>query len=117
LVVEQTLNASDSANSNILIPQLLVGKLHNVLLSNTVDGALDLAGVHATTSGDDLSADVLSNGGGAVKGEKYRRLELSLGTLYLGLRDTLRKAGPLPEGEVDEIVEACCLIGDEVDAP
>lgn len=117
LVVKQTLDAANSADSNVLIPQLLIGKLHDVLLGDAVDCSLDLTGAHATTGGDDLPANIFGNSGSAVEGQKYRGLELSLGTLSLGLCHTLGKARPLAEGEVNQIVETGQFVGNKVDTP
>jgi hypothetical protein len=86
-VVEKTLNAADSADGNILIPQFPVGEVHNVLVRDGINYSLDLARVHAAASSDDLAADVLRDGRGAVEGQEYRSLELGLGTLDLRLGD------------------------------
>lgn len=117
MVVEETLDAANGANGNILIPQLLVGELHNVLLGDAVNGALDLTRVHAAASGDELTANVLGNSGCAVERQQYRGLELSLGALNLGLGYALGKTRPLAEGEVDKVVKGGQLVGDEVDTP
>lgn len=117
LVVEHALDAADGADGDILVPELLVGELHNILLGNLVDGALNLAGAHAAAGGDELAADILGDGGGAVEGQEDRGLELSLGALNLGLGDAAGETGPLAEGEVDQVVQAGELVRDEVDTP
>lgn len=116
-IVEQTLNAADRADSNILIPDLLVGEVHNVLGGNGINDALDLTGAHAATGGDDLATNVLSDGGGAVKGEEDGGLELGLRALNLSLGNVGAETGPLAESEVDKVVDAVELVRDKVDTP
>ena len=116
-IVEQTLNAADRADGNILIPDLLVGEIHNVLGGNGINDALDLTGAHAATGGDDLATNVLSDGGGAVKGEEDGSLELGLRALNLSVGNVGAETGPLAEGEVDKVVDAVELVRDKVDTP
>lgn len=110
-------NASQRTNSNILVPNSVLGKLHNVLLRNGANNPLNLGGVHPPSGGDDLAANVLGDSGGAIEREQERGLELGLGTLDLGLGDYLGEAGPFAERKVDEVVDAGDLVGDEVDSP
>lgn len=117
LVVEETLDASYRADGDVLVPELPVGKVHDVLLGDGVDDALNLAGAGAAAGGDELAANVLGNGGGAVEGQEDGSLELGLGALRLGLADVGGETHPLADGEVDEIVDALLLVGDEVDTP
>lgn len=117
LVVEQSLDVADSADGKVLVPQVLVGKVHDVLLGNGVDSALNLTRAHAATGGDELAANILGNGGGAIEGEEDRSLELSLGTLDLGTADVGAKTHPLLNGEVDEVVDTGGLVGDKIDTP
>lgn len=70
LVVEQSLDVANGADGQVLVPQVLVGKVHDILLGDGVDSALDLARAHAAASGDELAADVLGDGGGAVQGQE-----------------------------------------------
>lgn len=116
-VVEQALDAADGADGDVLVPEPPVGKLHNVLLGDVVDDALDLAGAHAAARVDDLAADVLGDGGGAVQRQEDGRLELGLGALDLGLGNVARQARPLAEGEVHQVVDGPELVGDQVDTP
>ena len=116
-VVEETLDASDGADGDVLIPEFPVGKVHDVLLGDGIDNALDLAGRHAATGGNDLAANVLGDGGGAVQGQEDGRLELGLGALNLGLGHIARQARPLTQRKVHQIVDTPELIGHEVDAP
>jgi len=116
-IVKETLNAANSADGNILIPDFLVGELHDILLGDVVDEALNLAGAHATAGGNDLSADILSDGGGAVKGKENRGLELSLGALNFGLGDVAGKARPLTKREVNKVIDLGELVGHQVDTP
>lgn len=116
-VVEEALDASHRADGDILVPQPPLGKVHHVLLRHAVDDALDLGRLHPPSGGDDLAADVLGNGGGAVEGEEDRSLELGLCPLNLGLGDVGAEARPFAEGEVDEVVDLRKLVGDEVDTP
>ena len=116
-VVEETLDAANGADGDILVPEFLVGKLHDVLLADGIDDALDLAGGHAATGGNDLAANILGDGGGAVQGQEDGRLELGLGALNLGLGHVARQARPLAQRKVHQIVDTPELIGHEVDAP
>lgn len=117
LVVEQALAGTDGADGDVLVPQLPAREVHDALAVDGVDVALDLGGGHAAAGGDDLAADVLSKGGGAVEGEEDRGLELGLGALDLGLGDVGAETHPLADGEVDEIVDTVELVGHEVDTP
>ena len=117
LVVEETLNSSHSANSNIPVPKFSVGKVHDILLGNSINLSLNLVRGHAAASGNKLSANVLSNGCGAVEGQEDGGLELSLGTLGLGGADVGAEAHPLTDSEVDEVVNSVRLVGNKVDTP
>lgn len=117
LVVEDTLNAADGAHDNILVPELAGGEVHNVLLGDLANSALDVLSAEAAAGGDDLAANVLGDGGGAVEGEKDGSLELSLGTLDLSGGNIAAEAGPLAESEVDQVVEVGQVLGDKVDTP
>lgn len=117
LVVEDTLNAANGAHGNVLVPELASGEVHNVLLSDLANGALDVLGAEAAAGGDDLAADVLGDGGGAVEGEKDGSLELGLGTLNLSGGNVAAEARPLAEGEVDQVVEVGQVLRDKVDTP
>ena len=66
LVVEEALDAADGADGDVLVPQFAVGEVHDVLLGDSVDDALDLTGAHPTTGCDELTADVLGDGGCAI---------------------------------------------------
>jgi hypothetical protein len=92
-------------------------KAEDVILRHGVHSALDLSGRHAAAGGDELAANVLGNGGGAIEGEKKGSFELGLGALNFGLGDVLRQARPFPKGKVDKIVNAGVLVGDEIDTP
>lgn len=88
-----------------------------MLLGDLADGTLDVLGTEATAGGDDLAANVLGDGGGAVQGEEDGSLELGLGTLDLSGGDVAAEAGPLAESEVDQVIELGQVLGDEVDTP
>lgn len=117
LVVEQSLDVTDRADGEVLVPELPVGEVHDVGLGDGVDPALDLAGLDAAAGGDELAANILSNGGGAVEREKDGGLELGLGALSLSLGDVGAEAHPLADGEVDEVIDAVGLAGGQVDTP
>lgn len=117
LVVEEGLNLADGGNGNVLVPEFAVGKVHDFLVGDGVNLALNLARGHAAAGGDQLAADVLGDGSGAVERQEDRSLELSLGALDLGLADVGAEAHPLLDGEVDEVIDAGGLVGDEVDTP
>lgn len=92
LVVEQILNAANSRNSDILVPNLLLRESHDVLGGNGIDSTLNLAGARAAAGSDNLAANILSQGGGAIQRKQDGSLQLGLGTLGLGLGNGLRKA-------------------------
>src|SRR5271154_4335683 len=69
VVVEQALDTSNSRHGNILIPELLLRKPHNVLFSDGSNHSLDLGRIHSSSCGDNLTANILSNGGGTIKRE------------------------------------------------
>ncbi len=117
LVVEETGDVSDGGNGDILIPQLSLGEAHNILLGDGGDDTLNLLWAHTAAGGDDLASDVLSGGGGAVKGKEDRSLQLSLGALNLSLSNVVRKARPLAKSEVDKVVQTGGVLGDHVDSP
>jgi hypothetical protein len=116
-VVEKALDASHRADGDILIPQPPLGKVHHILLRDAVDDALDLGRFHPPARGDNLAANVLGDGGGAVEREEEGSLELGLCPLNLGLGDVGGETGPFPEREVDEVIDRAELVGDEVDTP
>ena len=117
VVVQHTLDGADSADSDILIPDLAVGEIHDILLGDLADHTLNVLRAEAAASCDDLAANVLSDCSGSVKGEEDGGLELGLGALNLGGGDVEAQAGPLAESEVDQVIEAGQVLGDEVDTP
>lgn len=117
VVVQHTLDRTDGADGNVLIPQFAVGEIHDVLLGDLANDALDVLGRQAAAGGDDLAANVLGNGGGSVEGEEDGGLELGLGTLDLGGGDVDAETRPLAEGEVDEVIEAGQVLGNKVNTP
>ena len=117
LIIEQSLDAADGRNSDVLIPDPPLCKADDVVGGDSVDGSLDLAGAHPSAGGHDLSANVLSQGGGAVQGQQNRGLELGLGALDLSFGNGLGEARPLAHDEVHEVVDAGELVGHEGDAP
>jgi hypothetical protein len=70
LVVEQTLNGTVGTNGEVLVPELQVGKVHNVLGGDLSDCPLNVLSVETAARCDDLATNVLGNGGGAVKRQK-----------------------------------------------
>lgn len=117
LVVQDTLDAANSTHGNILIPQPAVGKLHDVLLGDLADGALNVFGSETAASGDDLATNVLSNSGGAVEREEDRGLELSLGPLNLSAADVEAQAAPFAQSKVDQVIKTGEVLGNKVDTP
>lgn len=94
-----------------------VGKVHDVLVGDGVDLALDLARAGTAASGDELATDILGEGSGAVQGQQDRGLKLGLGALNLGFADVGAQANPLAEGKVNKVVEAGSVVSDQVDTP
>lgn len=117
VVIEETLNASDRTDSNILIPKLPLRKAHDVLFCDSSNDTLNLLWTHAATGCDDLSSDILCHSGGTIKGKEDRCLQLGLGSLNLSLADVVRKSGPFTESKVDKVVDSGQLVGNQVDAP
>lgn len=117
LVVEQTLDGTNRTDGNVLVPQFPLSKVHDILLSNFTNGALNVLSAQAAAGGDDLATDVLSNRGGSIKGEEDGSLQLSLGPLHLSLSHIERQARPLAEREVDEVIEVGLVLADQVDTP
>lgn len=64
-----------------------------------------------------MTANVLGNRCGAIEGEQNACLELGLGALDLAFGDVERQTGPFAKSEMDEIVNAGDIVGDEVDTP
>lgn len=117
LVVQETLNRSQRRNGHILVPQVLLRKCLDVLLGDGVNAALNLLRRLAAAGRHNLTANVLGNSRGRVKGKQELRLELGLGALKLGRGDGHRQAVPLLQGEVDQVVQVGKVVGNKVDAP
>lgn len=117
LVIEQTLNLSNCADSDVLVPDVSVSKVHDVLVGDGIDLALDLARAGTAASGDQLATDVLGEGSGAVQGQQDGGLQLGLGALNLGFADVGAQANPLAESKVNKVVEARSVVSDQVDTP
>lgn len=92
-------------------------ELHNVLLGDGANNALNLLGSKTAAGGDNLAANVLGSCGSTVQRKKDGSLQLSLSTLGLGLGDVEGQARPLAESEVDKVVDAGDGVSDEVDTP
>ena len=65
----------------ILIPQVFLGNSLDLRGGNSVDGELNLLGCHPLAAGDQLSSDILSNGGRSIQAQEHASLELALGSL------------------------------------
>ena len=65
-VIKEALDAADSADGNILVPELPVRKVHDVLLRDAINDALNLSRAHPPPGGDDLPADILGDSRRAV---------------------------------------------------
>lgn len=87
LVVEKTLDRSVSTDGEFLVPELGVGKVHDVLGGDAADGGLNVLSAQAAASGDNLAANVFGDGGSSIERQENGSLQLSLGTLDLGLGD------------------------------
>jgi hypothetical protein len=116
-VVEQTLDLADSGDGNVAVPELALGEVHDIVGGNGANNALDLFRRETAAGGDNLASNVLSDGGGAIKGQKDGGLELSLGTLNLGLAHVEAEARPLTESEVHEVIQTSNLVRNKVDTP
>lgn len=117
VVVQHALDSADSADSDILIPDLAVGEFHDILLSDLADHTLDILRAEAAASGDGLAANVFSDSGGSVEREEDGGLELGLGALNFSGADVEAKARPLAESEVNQVIEAGQILRDKVDTP
>lgn len=94
-----------------------MSKSLDVLLRDSVNGALNLLDGLAAARGDDLATNV---GGGALgggDGEEELGLELGLGALDLGLGHGDSESVPFLEGKVDGVVEVGDVVRDNVDTP
>ena len=100
-----------------MIPQLLLGESHNILLSDGGNSSLNLLWAHAAAGGNDLASNVLGDGSSAIKGKEDGGLKLGLCALNLGFGNVVGEAGPLTESEVDKIIKTSELITDKVDTP
>lgn len=116
-VVKQTLDLAHCADSNVLVPQLPLGKAHDVLGGDAVNGPLNLLWAQSPASGDDLASNVLRDSRGAVQGQQNRSLQLGLRTLNLGIADLEGETRPLTESEVDKVVNAGEVVRYQVDTP
>lgn len=103
--------------THVFVPEVLLCDPLNLRGRNRVDGLLKLLGRHATAARDKLPADILRDRGRAVEAKEQARLELTLCALDFNIRRADGHAGPLLEGEVNEVVEVDGVLGDEVDAP
>lgn len=117
LVVEQRIDGANGRDGNVAVPKLAVGKVHNILLGDRINHALDLTRLLSAPSGDKLAANVLRDGGGSVKREKDGGLELGLGALDLGGADVGAETHPLADGKVDKVIDAVDLVGNKEDTP
>lgn len=92
IIIQQTLNLSDRANRNILIPQPFVRKPRHILGRDGANLLLHLPRTQSPARSDDLAADVFGDGGCPVEREEDGSFELCLGPLDLGFRDGLGQA-------------------------
>lgn len=88
-----------------------------MLLGDLTDSTLNILGAEAAAGGDNLAANVLGDGGGAVEGKENGSLQLSLGTLDLSGGNLAAEAGPLAEGEVNQVIKVGQVLRDKVDTP
>jgi hypothetical protein len=121
VVVQETLNLSNSSNGNVLIPQISLGASLDVGDGDRVDGTFDFSRRESLSGGNHLSTDlresqlmqllpspcthVLGNGSGTVQTQKQRSLQLRLCSLDFHLRRCQRHSGPLLEGEVGKVID------------
>lgn len=117
VVVEKALYPADGTDGEILIPEPPAREVHDVLFRDRADDALNFLRAEAAARGDDLAANVLGHGGGAVEREEDRGFELGLGALCLGFGNAVREARPLTKSEVHQVIDASNLVSNEVDAP
>ena len=96
LVIQQSFNGTDynqqsinmrhtSRDSKILIPQSFIGNTTNIFNRDGSNDLFNLLWRHASSSSDELTADVFSNRGCRVKRQQKRCAKLSLGSFNLGL--------------------------------
>jgi hypothetical protein len=70
----------------VLVPEVFLGNTLDLSGGNGVDDELNLLGCHPPAAGDQLSSNILSNGGGSIQTQKHAGLELALGPLNFHLR-------------------------------
>lgn len=89
LVVEHALDASESTDSKVLVPEFPLGKVHDVLLGDAVDDTLDFLWRQAAAGSDDLAAGVLSHSGGSIERKEDGCTQLGFGTLDFSRADVV----------------------------
>lgn len=117
VVIVQTLNRTQSDQSNVLVVESLLGPGSDVVLGDGLELGLDLSGGDSSAKSGELSSNVLGNVGGAVQRQKETSLELGLGSLNLQVGHGGGQSVPLLKGEVDEIVNLGGVLGGQVDSP
>lgn len=116
-VVKDTLDLAVCGKGKVGIPQIGSRNTLDVRNADRVNGGLDFLWGVSLAGGDELSSDVLGNGGGTVETKQQTGLELSLGTLHLTLGGSSAHSLPLTESEVNQVVELKEVLRDHVDAP
>lgn len=117
VVIVETLDRTQSDQSNILVVESLLGPGSDVVLGDGLELGLDLSGGDSSAQGGELSSNVLGNVGGAVQRQKETGLELGLGSLNLQVGHRGGQSVPLLESKVDEIVNLSGVLGGQVDTP
>lgn len=117
LIIQQPLYRPQRTHRDIPIPDLPRREIHHILLGNTSNDPLNLSRVHSSPRRHDLAANILGHGGGAVERQQNGGFELRFGALGFRFGHIEGEARPFAQGEVDEVVDAGDVVGDEVDAP
>jgi hypothetical protein len=117
VVVKEAFDASHRADCNVLIPEILIGESHNILLRNLANHALDLVRLHTASSGDNLAAHIFCNCSRTVKRQQDGRFQLRFSSFSLSLGYVERQTRPLPEGEVDQVIDMRLILSHQVDSP
>lgn len=117
VVVKETLSATRRSNSNVLVPQVLLGNALDLARRHSVDRSLDLLWRETLASGYKLATNVFRNRSRAIQAKQERSLELRLRTGNLRRSRTRRHALPLLQREVDKIVNVHVVLTDHVHTP
>ena len=104
-------------NTHILVPEIFLCDTLDLVYSNSIDSSLDLLRSEPPSARDELTTNILSNGGGSIETQKETSLELALSPLDFDGSRSNAHTRPLPESKVQEVVQVHQVLRYEVDTP